>query len=95
LPFVGRASLANNIEKRQLLIPNEKTTFPFTNVRMTSRKISKGSRIVVVINGIKHPFAQINYGTGKDVSTETIADAKEPLVIKWFSDSFIKIPIKR
>ncbi len=95
LPFVGRASLANDIEKRRLLIPNKKTTFPFTNVRMTSRKISKGSRIVVVINGVKHPFAQINYGTGKDVSTETISDATEPLVIKWFSDSFIKIPIKR
>jgi putative CocE/NonD family hydrolase len=96
LPFIGRASLANNIEKRQLLTPNKKSTFSFTNVRMTSRKISKGSRIVVVVNGLKHPYAQINYGTGKDVSTETVKnDAKEPLVIKWFSDSFIKIPFKR
>ena len=95
LAFVGRASLAKDKEKRELLIPNRKTSFPFTNVRMTSKKIEKGSRIVVVINGIKHPYAQINYGTGKDVSTETIKDANEPLVIKWFSDSFIKIPIKR
>lgn len=95
LAFVGRASLSKDIEKRQLLIPNQKTSFPFSNVRMTSKKIKKGSRIVVVINGIKHPYAQINYGTGKDVSTETIKDAKEPLVIKWFSDSFIKIPYKK
>jgi len=95
LPFVGRASLAKDIEKRVLLRPDTKTDFPFSNVRMTSKKISKGSRIVVVINGIKHPYTQINYGTGKDVSTETIADAKVPLTIKWFSDSFIKIPIKK
>jgi len=95
LPYVGRASLSKDIEKRQLLTPNEKTTFSFTNVRMTSRKIRKGSRIVVILNGIKHPFSQINYGTGKDVSDETIADAKEPLEIKWYNDSFIKIPIKK
>ena len=96
LPFVGRASLAKDIEKRKLLTPNTKTSFPFTNVRMTSKKIKKGSRIVVIINGLKHPFSQINYGSGKDVSTETVKnDAKEPLSIKWFSDSYIKIPIKR
>lgn len=96
LPFVGRASLSKNIEKRQLLSPNKKTSFPFTNVRMTSKKIKKGSRLVVVINGLKQPFVQINYGSGKDVSIETVKnDAKEPLIIKWFSDSFIKIPIKR
>jgi putative CocE/NonD family hydrolase len=96
LPFVGRASLSKNIEERELLTPNTKTSFPFTNVRMTSKKIKKGSRLIIVINGLKHPFAQINYGSGKDVSTETIkSDAKEPLIIKWFSDSFIKIPIKR
>jgi len=95
LPYIGRASLAKDIEKRHLLTPDEKTRVPFTNVRMTSRKISKGSRIVVILNGVKHPFYQINYGTGKDVSDETIADAKEALVIKWFNDSYIKIPIKK
>ena len=96
LPFVGRASLSKNNEKRELLTPNTKTSFPFTNVRMTSKKIKKGSRLVIVINGLKHPFAQINYGSGKDVSTETVKnDAKEPLSIKWFSDSYIKIPVKR
>lgn len=96
MPFIGRASLSKDIEKRELLTPNTKTSFPFTNVRMTSKIIKKGSRLVIVINGLKHPFAQINYGSGKDVSTETVKnDAKDPLIIKWFSDSFIKIPIKR
>ena len=36
---------------------------------------------------------QINYGTGKDVSDETIADAGAPLEIKWFGDSSLSVPI--
>jgi len=43
----------------------------------------------------KQPEVQINYGTGKDVSDETIADAKEPLNIQWFDDSFIDVPVWR
>ncbi len=53
-----------------------------------------GSRIVVSINVIKQPGMQINYGTGKDVSDETIADAKEPLWIRWFGDTFVEVPIR-
>ncbi|MFV9550849.1 CocE/NonD family hydrolase [Algibacter sp. PT7-4] len=95
IPFTTRASLSKDIAKRNLLIPNAKTSIPINNFRMTSKKIKKGSRIVVMLNGIKHPFAQINYGTGKDVSQETIVDAKEPLIIKWYNDSFINIPINK
>lgn len=95
LPYVGRASHAHNIEERRLLTPNKKTSIPYTNVRMTSRKFNKGSRIVVVLNIIKHPFNQINYGSGKKVSDETMADAKEPLIIKWYNDSIINIPINK
>ncbi|WP_272149750.1 CocE/NonD family hydrolase [Tenacibaculum aiptasiae] len=93
IPFTTRASMSNDIEKRTLLTPNEKTSIPINNFRMTSKKIKKGSRIVVMLNGIKHPFNQINYGTGKDVSQESIKDAKEPLQIKWYTDSYISIPI--
>ncbi len=41
----------------------------------------------------KNDFAQINYGTGKDVSDETIADAK-PLHVEWHNSSFIDIPLR-
>ncbi|MCB0373230.1 MAG: CocE/NonD family hydrolase [Muricauda sp.] len=95
LPYVGRASYVLDREHRQLLTPNEKIKLPFGIVRMTSKKISKGSRLVVVVNGIKAPFSEINYGTGKNVSEETIKDAKEPLVIKWYGDSYLEIPVKR
>jgi hypothetical protein len=60
---------------------------------MTCKQLSKGSRLVITVGISKSPDWQINYGTGKDVSDETIADAKEPLELKWFGDSFIKVPV--
>jgi hypothetical protein len=62
---------------------------------MTSKQISKGSRLVIILNVNKHPFDEINYGSGKNVHDETIADAGEPLRIKWYTDSFIKVPVWR
>ena len=49
----------------------------------------------MVLGVLKSPGAQINYGTGKDVSDETIADAGEPLKVQWSGDSFIEIPVWR
>jgi hypothetical protein len=60
---------------------------------LVSKQLSKGSRILIVINVNKNAFSQLNYGTGKDVSEETIKDSKEPLQIKWYTDSFVKIPV--
>jgi len=91
--FLGRASYAKDMAKRELLRPGVIETIPFERSRMVSRQLNKGSRLIVVLNINKNPFAQINYGTGKDVSDETILDAKEPLHIKWYNDSFIKIPV--
>jgi putative CocE/NonD family hydrolase len=93
--FMGRASYAGNPEKRLLLKPGQMENIPFTNSYITSRQFSKGSRIVILLNINKSPFEQINYGTGKNVSDETIRDAKEPLQIKWFNDSYINIPVLR
>jgi len=91
--YVGRASYAKDNSKRQLLKPNKKESIPFDNTRFVSKKISKGSRLVILLNINKHPFEIINYGSGKLVPDETIKDAGEPLQIKWHNDSFIKIPV--
>ncbi len=91
--YVGRASYAKDNTKRQLLKPNRKERIPFDNTRFVSKKISKGSRLVIFLNINKHPFEIINYGSGKPVSEETIKDAGEPLQIKWYNNSFIKIPV--
>jgi hypothetical protein len=41
------------------------------------------------------PGQQINYGTGRDVSDESIADAGEPLAIRWLDGSFVELPTRR
>ena len=90
---IGRASYAWDITKRRLLTPNKIESIPFSNTHLVSKQLQKGSRLVVKITVNKNPFSQLNYGTGKDVSDETIDDATEPLWVKWFNDSYIKIPI--
>ncbi|WP_216848839.1 CocE/NonD family hydrolase [Pedobacter sp. L105] len=91
--FLGRASYARDMSIRQLLHPGIPETIPFSRSRLVSRQLSKGSRLMVVLNINKNDFAQINYGTGKRVSEETISDAKIPLKIEWSNDSFVKIPV--
>jgi putative CocE/NonD family hydrolase len=90
--YWARASHINDLSVRKLLTPGKREALNFKSVRLTSRVLQPLSRVVVLINIIKQPDMQINYGTGKDVSGETIADAGEPLSIKWFGDSYIDLP---
>jgi len=91
--FLGRASYGRDMSVRILLTPGKVESIPFDKTRMVSRRLSKGSRLLVTLNVNKNPYAQVNYGTGKDVSDEDIHDAKTPLQIKWQNDSYVKIPI--
>lgn len=43
----------------------------------------------------KSPQDQINYGSGKDVSDETLADAGEPLRIEWLGGSWLEVPLAK
>jgi hypothetical protein len=81
------------MSKRTLLHPGRIESIPFTRTRLVSRQMSKGSRLLIVLNVLQSPFSEINYGTGKDVAKETIRDAQSPLKIKWFNDSFINVPV--
>lgn len=92
--YISRASYASDMSKRKLLTPHQKTQVPIINSRMIGKLIEKGSRLVLVLNVNKNPGAQVNLGTGKDVSEEIISDAGEPLQIKWYGDSKINIPLK-
>ena len=67
---------------------------PIINNRMTAKLIEKGSRLVIVLDVNKNSGAQVNLGTGKDVSEETVGDAGAPLEIIWYSNSTINIPLK-
>jgi hypothetical protein len=61
---------------------------------LTSREFAPGSRIVIVLSIVKLPTDQINYGSGKEVSDETIADSGPPLEIRWFGNSYIDVPFR-
>jgi hypothetical protein len=61
-----------------------------------SRKLQAGSRVVMVLGVSKRRDRQINYGGGSDVSEESLeATGKVPLKIRWYSASYIEIPVRR
>jgi putative CocE/NonD family hydrolase len=91
----SRASYVKDLSHWRLLSPGQPQRLAFTSGRLTSRQFQPGSRLVVVLGIIKQSGEQINYGTGKDVSSETIADAKVPLRIQWANSSVIAVPIDR
>lgn len=92
---VQRASYAADMTERQLLTPNRIETIKLENTLLVSRQLSTGSRLLLVVDVNRGPFAQVNYGTGKDVSDESIADAKEPLRVEWFNDSYVEVPVSQ
>jgi putative CocE/NonD family hydrolase len=90
-----RASYAGDRVRRHLLKAGERQELAFRSERMTSRLLQQGSRLVMVLGINKRPDREINYGTGNDVSEETVADGKIPVKIRWHNDSYIEIPIRR
>ena len=95
-PYMSRASHVESVSTRRLLTPGKRERLSFVSpFRAVSRQISEGSRIVMVLGIVKNSGQQINYGTGKDVSDESIADAGEPLTIRWLGGSYIDLPVHR
>ena len=90
-PYDFRASYAGHRMRRRLLRAGERQLLPFTAERVTARKVAAGSRIVLVIGINKRPDRQINYGSGKDVNSETIADARRPVRVRWHERSYVEI----
>ncbi len=93
--FEFRASYAQDRVHRHLLKAGERQQLTFRSERMTSRVLQAGSRVVMVLGVNKRPDREINYGTGDDVSEESIEDGKIPLKIRWHSDSYIEIPVRK
>jgi uncharacterized protein len=92
---LGRASFAEDMSVRRLLTPGQVTAIPVERTALVSRQIAPGSRLLALLTVNKNSFAQINYGTGKDVSDESIEDAREPLQVRWYNDSSVQFPIWR
>ncbi|MFZ6767873.1 CocE/NonD family hydrolase [Undibacterium sp. Di26W] len=91
--FMRRASYAKNRSQRQLLQPGKRQVIDFTAERITSRQAQAGSRIIISIGIPRQPDLQINYGSGKDVSDESIADAGMPIQLQLLDGSYLRLPL--
>jgi hypothetical protein len=47
-----------------------------------------------VLNVNKHPYHEINYGSGGNISDESMKDAGKALQIRWSNDSYITVPVQ-
>ncbi len=86
-----RASFAWNKSARRLLVPGQRTVVPIDEASFFSKWVAKGSRLMLTLNVNKNPYAEINYGTGKNVAAETIHDGAVPMRVQWLTDSFIRV----
>ena len=89
-----RASYAHDPSTRQLLRAGSVSSSRSSSDRLTSRKLEAGSRLVTCAWSDKRPDRQINYGTGNAVNEESIDDARVPLKIRWYSNSYLDIPVR-
>ena len=92
-PFEFRASYAHDLARRHLLRAGEQQQLDVTVQRVLGRRIQAGSRLVIAIGIIKRPDRQINYGTGGDVSTESLSDARIPVRIRWGGGTYFDLPV--
>jgi putative CocE/NonD family hydrolase len=89
---IFRASYARDRVRRRLLLAGVRQQLPFQSERMVGRQLQAGSRLVMTLGINRRADQQINYGTGNDVSEESIGDAGAPIRIRWHEGSFIEIP---
>lgn len=92
---MGRASYAKDRNRRELLKPGKRQSLDFRSERLVSRRLQAGSRLVLVLSVNKQRDLQINHGSGKDASDETISDAAEPMRLRWYGNSYIDVPLMR
>jgi len=94
-PYWTRMSYATDRTRRELLVPGREQHLVIHGTHLMSRMLQPGSRLVMVLRVIKESGRQINYGSGKDVSNESVADANPPLSIHWLTTSHIDVPVYR
>lgn len=93
--YLDRASYSEDRSRRRLLTPGKIETLSFSRTGIISRQLSPGSRLLVLLTVNKNGNAQVNHGTGKDVSDESVADAGTPLEVHWQNNSVLQVPIRQ
>ena len=91
--WLQRASYNADRRQRHLLQAEMPQRLVVKDSRVIGRKLTKGSRIVVTLGVVKQPDRQLNMGSGKEPSTESIEDAGSPLEIRWNSSSCLEFGV--
>lgn len=92
--WVQRASYNADRRQRRLLQAGTPQRLVVDETRLLGRRLAAGSRLVVTVGVIKQPDRQLNLGSGKEPSDETVADAGAPLEIRWRGSSYLEFGIR-
>jgi putative CocE/NonD family hydrolase len=92
--WMQRASYNTDRRHRTLLQPGVPQRLVVSDTRLLGRKLAAGSRLVVTLGVIKQPDRELNLGSGKEPSAETIADAGPPLEIRWSGTSCLRFGVR-
>jgi uncharacterized protein len=93
-----RARYRESREKETLVPPGEALRYDFTGFTWFSRRVSKGSRLRLVISCPNSIYTQKNYNSGGVVADETAKDARMAHVVLYHDAehlSALEIPIMR
>ncbi|MDP9065952.1 MAG: acylase, partial [Pseudomonadota bacterium] len=90
-----RASYIPDRVHRHLLKAGERQSLSFTANHLTARRLSAGSRLVMTLGIVKRADREINYGTGQDVSEESLRNSRRHLKLRWYNSSYLEIPVRR
>jgi predicted acyl esterase len=88
-----RASYVRDPAHRRLLAPGTAESLDFTSARITAVRVESGARLVMVLGVSKRPDREINYGSGRAVSGESIAAAHTPVRLSLLRGSYLNLPI--
>ena len=88
--YWARASTLGDPSGPHALTPGVRQQLTFRSERLTTRRVERGSRLVLVLGIIKDPAPPAKAGPGKP---EGGAASEAPLTIHWFDDSYIELQV--
>jgi hypothetical protein len=88
-----RVSYLRDPGHRRLLAPGTAQWLDFTSARLTAVRVESGARLVMVLRVSKLPNREINYGSGRAVSGESIAAGRIPVKLSLLRGGYLDLPI--
>ncbi|MDE2051326.1 MAG: peptidase S15, partial [Gammaproteobacteria bacterium] len=88
-----RASQLHDPARRRLLAPGAPQWLQFTSARITAVRVESGARLVMVLRVSKFPDREINYGSGRAVSGDSVASGRTPVELSLLRGSYLDLPI--